>query len=216
MGINAYLPDRDPMFISSWKGFSAFQEALEALGIHYFPTILDQLPDGDEGETSPEKAAKMLEELSHFESLQAQIQQAVLVDTERQFDVSMGSNVLGGALTMDRGSGYDIGFNETGFFVRDRWELDRILFQGMRVEQVLIHPEPLTVDYVNLDTEERFQCNVPLGKIMTGEDGIPRMALARFHVELRETSAHRFSYIINPLRIALEASIESQQAIQWA
>jgi hypothetical protein len=216
MGITAYLPNRDPEFITSWKGFQQFMDALEELGSDQFPTILDQLPDGDEGETSAEKAALMLRELDHFIEQQAQVHQAILVDSERGGDVSMGSNVLGGVLSMDRVTGYDLGFDEQGFFVRDRWELNRELFRAMRVEQNLVLPESLIVEYVDLDGGQRFQCNVPFGKSVTGADGLPRMMLKNFHIELRPTPPSRFAYIVTPLRVVLEASIESGEPISWA
>jgi len=215
MGITAYLPNRDPEFIASWKGLQQFLDALHDLGAAQFPMILDQLPDGDEGETSTEKAAVMLRELDNFVEQQGNIQQAILVDTERGSDVSMGSNVLGGVLSMDRVSGYDLGFDEQGFFVRDRWELNRELFRAMRVEQQLIHPESLTVEYVDLDSGQTFRCNVPFGLPLPGEDGIPRMALQRFHIELRPVPLTRFAYIVNPLRAVLEASVASSDSIRW-
>src|SRR5690606_15783510 len=165
----------NPVFISSWKGFRNFQNALAKLGNEHFPTIVDQLPDGDEGFTSPDKIQTLLDELNHFIDQQTNIQQAVLVDTEREIDISMGSNVLRGALTTDRLSGYDLGFNEQGFFVRDRWELDRILFQAMRVEQRLINPEEHQVEYHDRDSDRHFLCTTPFGKVITGEDGVPRM-----------------------------------------
>jgi hypothetical protein len=215
MGITAHLPNRDPEFISSWKGYQQFMDALDELGAEQFQMIIDQLPDGDEGETSAEKAAVMLRELENFIEQQSQIQQAILVDSERGGDVSMGSNVLGGVLSMDRVSGYDLGFDENGFFVRDRLELNRELFRAMRVQQNLIHPESLTVEYVNLDDGRTFQCNVPFGKPTTGDDGFPRMMLQKFHIELRSTPPNRFSYIVRPLKSVLEASIESGDSIQW-
>jgi hypothetical protein len=215
MGITAYLPNRDPEFIASWKGFQQFVNALDTLGSEQFPTILDQLPDGDEGETSSDKAAIMLRELEHFSEQQANIKQAILVDTERDCDISMGSNVMGGVLSMDRVSGYDLGFNENGFFVRDRWEMNRILFQAMKVEQRLIHPESHTVEYVDLDSGQTFRCNVPFGKPLPGDDGTPRMLLQCFHVALRPTPPSRFAYIVSPLRSVLENSVTSGDTIRW-
>lgn len=215
MGITAYLPDRDPEFISSWKGFRAFQDAMEALGDEKFPMIIDQLPDGDEGETSAEKAAIMLRELDVFEAEQSNITQPVLVDTERGIDVSMGSNVLGGALTLDRETGFDLGFDEKGFFVRDRWELNRELFRAMRVEQELLHPETHQVEYRDRDGDRTFICSTPFGTITTGDDGVPRMALRHFHIELRPSGEQRFAYLTVPLRSVLEASIASGNAIRW-
>ncbi len=215
MGITAQLPDHDPIFITSWKGYSAFMDALEQVGMSHFPTIIDQLPDGDEGTTTPEKAARMRDELLYFIQQQDQVQQVVLVDAERGVDISMGSQISGGALSMDRVSGYDLGFDENGFFVRDRWEMNRDLFRAMRVQQHLLHPETHTVEYEDLDTGQRFRCNVPFGKPVPGNDGILRMHLQHFHVEIRPAAPNRFAYITDPLLRALEISIEDDVSINW-
>jgi hypothetical protein len=216
MGITAYIDGHDPEFIASWKGFRNFSEALSELGEEKFPTIIDQLPDGDEGVTSPEKAGKMLEELTRFVAQQEQITQAVLVDSERSDDISMGSNVMGGVLSMDRVSGYDLGFDYEGFFVRDRWEFNRDLFRAMRVEQRLIHPEEHTVEYIDRESGQSFRCRVPFGKTMPDTDGIPRMYLRLFHVELRPTAPDRFAYITDPLRAVLSRAVKEDLSVHWA
>lgn len=216
MGLNARLSSgQAPVFISSWKGFRNFLDAIGTLGKAHYPMIVEQLPDGDEGFTSSDKVQQLSDELQHFIVHQTEIQQAVLVDTERKDDISMGSNVLRGALTTDRLSGYDLGFNEHGFFVRDRWELDRILFRAMRVEQQLMNPEQHQVEYINLDTNARFLCTTPFGKVGTGEDGIPRMMLQFFHVELRATSPNRFAYITDPLQRLFEEALAHNAGIEW-
>lgn len=215
MGLNARIAGENPVFISSWKAFRNFMDAVATLGIEHYPTIISQLPDGDEGYTSADKVQYLLNELKHFIAHQSEIQQAVLVDTERESDISMGSNILRGALTTDRLTGYDLGFDEKGFFVRDRWELDRILLQGMRVEQRLMNPEQHQVEYINLDTDSRFLCTTPFGKVGTGEDGIPRMMLQYFHVELRDTAPGRFAYITAPLGRLFESALEKGERIEW-
>lgn len=215
MGLNARVPGENPVFISSWKNFRHFMDAIETLGNGDFPVIVEQLPDGDEGITSADKVQALYDELQQFISRQIEVQQAVLVDTERNTDISMGSNVLRGALTTDRLTGYDLGFNEQGFFVRDRWELDRILFQAMRVEQCLMNPEQHQVEYINRDSGARFLCNTPFGKVGTGEDGIPRMLLQFFHVEHRRTAPGRFAYITGPLGRVFEMALEKGEGIEW-
>lgn len=215
MGLNARIPGGNPVFISSWKGFRNFMDAVEKLGQENFPVLIQQLPEGDEGFTSADKVQDILDELHYFIEHQSDVQQAVLVDTERKSDISMGSNVLRGALTTDRLTGYDLGFNERGFFVRDRWELDRILFQAMRVEQDLINPEQHQVEYINLDSDARFLCTTPFGKIGTGDDGVPRMLLQFFHVELRQTAPERFAYITTPLEGVLESALSKNAGIEW-
>lgn len=202
-------------FIASWKGHQAFAEALEALGADAFPQLLAQLPDGEDGITPASVAQTMLDELSAFEAQQSQLRHAVLVDSERDDVISMGSQVLSGVLAMDRQTGYDIGFDADGFFIRDRWEMNRTLFQAVRVEQRILRPEHQQVEYVNLETGKSFVCNTPFGKWYNGTDGLPRMYLKLFHVEARESESNRFSYIIDPLRRVLEASVRTQNPIRW-
>lgn len=215
MGIMGIVGDYRE-FIASWKGFRDFSEALEEVGLEQFPTLVSQLPDGVEGFTSPELAQKMLDELATFNQMEHVVTRAVLVDSERENDVSIGSHVMGGALTLDRVTGYDLGFDNQGFFVRDRWELNRDLFRAMRVEQRLIHPETQTVEYLDRDSDRSFQCSVPFGKQITGDDGIARMYLALFEVQLRRLTPLRFAYITAPLERVLEVSIREKQPIHWA
>lgn len=215
MGITAYLPDHDPVFIASWKGFRVFCDGMDSLGAEHFPMVFDHLPDGDEGETAPEYAAQMLAELHYFTAHQTDIQEVILVDSERGDDLSRGNSIMGGRLTMDRVSGYDLGFDERGFFVRDRWELNRDLFRAMRVEQQLLRPEQHQVIYIDRDSGQQFQCSVPLGKAITGEDGLPRMYLRYVHVEIRQADNTRFAYILKPLLRVLEAAVEQDLTIRW-
>ncbi len=204
-------------FVSSWRDFYTFQDALKAVGVQHFPMLLKHLPDGDDrGITSAEEAVPALEEIAYFKSLDAVDVSAVLVDTEREQDVSKGSNVLGGALTMDRVSGFDLGFDDDGFFVRDRWELNRELFRAMRVQQTVINPEDYLVEYRDLDTGRVFQCSAPFGQMIAGDDGLPRAYLKTFHVELRQVAPTRYAYILDPLIRVFEASVETGNAVRWS
>lgn len=202
-------------FIASWKGYQAFSDALEELGAARFPHLMAQLPDGDEGVTRPEVAALMLAELDDFISAQSAVRHAVLIDDERDEVISMGSHILNGALAVDTINGLDVGFNAQGFFVRDRWEMNRLLFQSMRFEQRLLHPESSQVEYVDLANGRSFVCNTPFGPIMTGEDGLPRMAFLRMRVDLQPSSDSRFAYLIEPLRRVLQASVEMNHPVRW-
>jgi hypothetical protein len=204
-------------FISSWRDFYTFQDALKSVGAEQFPVLMAHLPDGDEnGITPADVSAIALEEIAHFQSLDAVTRSAVLVDSERHQDISKGSNVLGGALTMDRVSGFDLGFDDNGFFVRDRWELNRELFRAMRVRQVVINPEAYVVEYHDLDSDKVFECSAPFGQMIAGDDGLPRAYLRDFHIELRQVPPSRYAYIIDPLIRAFEASVETGHAVRWS
>lgn len=201
-------------FIAGWKQYRAFTEALEEHAPRRsYPALLKALVEGEA--TPPEHAKAALAELEAFHQESIVVRRAVLVDTERRQDISMGSTIQGGALVRDRITGMDLGFDEKGFFVRDRWELNRELFRAVRVHQRLIHPENNEIEFMDLDTERVFSCRVPFGKIITGEDGLPRMALSLFHVEERAFGPDYFAHITGPLRAVFQASIETGNPVIW-
>jgi hypothetical protein len=202
-------------FIASWKSYQTFSDLLDTLDKEHFPHLNVHLPDGEDGITPPEVAPLILEEIQRFEQMQSKMTQAVLVDSERDDVISMGSQVLNGTLAMDRVSGFDIGFTEEGFFVRDRWELNRVVFSAKRLEQRLLRPEEMQVEYVDLESGRSFVCNTPFGKAFTGEDGLPRMYLQFFQIEQRPLSENRFAYILEPLKRVCKASIETNNPIRW-
>lgn len=202
-------------FIASWKGYQAFSDALDALGAKRFPALRAHLPGGDDGTTPPDAAAAMLAELDAFAQAQSQVRYAVLVDSERGEIISHGSHTLKGALKMDVSSGFDVGYDAEGFFVRDRWEMNRLVFRAMRLEQRLLHPETLQVEYVDLETGRTFACNTPFGQAFIGAHGLPRMVYERLHVELLPSPENRFAYLTDPLRRVLQASLQTGNPVRW-
>lgn len=208
---------RSNEFIASWRDYYIFRDALEAIGAEHFPVLLEHLPDGDErGITTADLSATALEELAYFQSLETVDESAVLVDTERNEIVSKGSNVLGGALTMDRVSGFDLGFDDDGFFVRDRWELNRELFRATRVRQIVLNPEEFYVEYQDRDSDKTFRCSAPFGQMITGDDGLPRAYLRDFQIEIHPVPPSRYAYILDPLTRVFEASVETGNAVRWS
>ncbi len=204
------------VYIASWKGYQAFADALEQMPADPFPLLRAELPDGGNGVTSPERARMMLKEIEAFNRLDKIADQAVLVDDERGQDISMGSNVLNGTLAMDRVTGFDLGFNADGFFVRDRFELNRLLFQARQVEQTVIHPESHQVEYSDRDEgARRFRCSTPFGKLITGDDGLPRPFFQQFSVHMRPVSPERFAYLTDPLQVVLQASVDTGNPVRW-
>lgn len=203
-------------FVTSWKGYRAFMDALHDSGSEHYPTLIDELPDHNGvGYTLAEQSQLALDELRFFLEQPVVTQRAVLVDSERSRDVSLGSDIRNGTLTMDRVTGFDIGFDKTGFFVRDRWELDRVLFHAMHVEQYVIHPEEQQVMYVDAESGREFTCHAPFGKIISGADGLPRAHLQHFHIEVRPISPRHFRYITKPLQRVFQASVETGNPVRW-
>ena len=202
-------------FIAGWSSFRQFIAALKELGEAHFPTLIDQLYDGGEGVTPVELVPTMLEELERFEARQSELLQAVLVDAERDEIVSMGSDTVGGVLVLDRVTGYSLGFDKQGFFVLDRYEMNRQYFRARVVEQRLLHPETQEVEFVDQETGRSFRCRAAFGKQVTGEDGIPRMYLAQFQVELRPILPERYVHITAPLRRILHMAQQVGNPIRW-
>jgi hypothetical protein len=204
------------VFIANWKGYRAFLDALESLGWEHFPTLQAELPGSNDSLTAPDAALRAIKELEYFREYGNGAAKAFLVDSERSVDVGTSSSILGGALTLDSQTGFDVGFDADGFFVRDRWEMNRELFRAMRVEQRLLHPELLKVEYIDRDTGRTFVCGTPFGKIVTGEDGLQRMFLQQMHVEYRTVGADYFAYILNPLTQIFEAAIQMRNPVRWS
>lgn len=203
-------------FVSSWKGYRAFMDALHQMGDEYFPTLIAELPDHNGvGYTTADKAESALAELAFFNQHSHVRQKAVLVDMERGNDVSLGSDIMNGTLAMDRLTGLDIGFDESGFFIRDRWELNRVLFRAMQVRQIVLHPEEHLVCYVDLEGGRNFECHAPLGKVIAGEDGIPRAYLQHFQVDVRPIPPRHYRYITEPLTQVFQASLETGNPVRW-
>ncbi|MCS6834962.1 MAG: hypothetical protein NZ750_02965 [Anaerolineae bacterium] len=202
-------------FIASWRGYRRFVEALEQLGEDAFPLLYEQLPEGQDGVTPAELAQPMLEELAQFEAGQTSLRQIVLFDDERGQIISMGSDVLKGALALDRLTGYDLGFDDLGFFVRDRLELNRLLFRARHVEQRLLSAEDLEVEYIDRDSGQSFRCRAAFGPRTTDADGFVRMAFLRFSVQEQPMATGRFDYILQPLRRILQAAHETGHPVRW-
>jgi hypothetical protein len=204
------------VYVANWKGYRAFLDALECLGWEHFPILQAELPGRNDSLTPPNAARRALRELDYFRQHADAATKAFLVDSERGLDVGTSSSILGGALTLDNRTGFDIGFDANGFFVRDRWELNRILFRARRVEQRLIQPETLKVEYVDLDTGRTFACSTPFGKVVTGDDGLQRMHLQQMHIEQRPVSAAYFDYIYEPLTEIFQASLATDNPVRWS
>jgi hypothetical protein len=202
-------------FIASWDGMNAFSDALEEIGAERFPHLTAHLPYGDDGITTPEVARLMLAELDDFARAQLSLTHPVLVDEEQDSVISMGSHRMRKPLIVDRQTGLEIGFNARGFFVRDRLEMNRLLFQSMHLEQQLLSHEPFKVKYVDLASQRSFVCSLPFGPITMGDDGLPRPAFLRMRVELRPSAPNRFAYLTDPLRRVLQAAVDIGHPVRW-
>jgi hypothetical protein len=181
--------------IANWFGYRKFLNALGRHGWEYFPTLESELPEGNQGTTSPEAAQRMLEELDYFQKNVAS-QSYFLINTLTDEVIHEYNEAYQGIFLYDGRSGVDIGIDPNGLFIvertRGRTFMDdvgdiikgipglperRELFRAMRFEQRLLEPE-LTythqggkVEYFDADTEDRFVCSAISGQQIAWPDG---------------------------------------------
>ena len=182
--------------IANWFGYRKFLNALERHGWEHFPALEAELPDGNQGTTSPEAAAEILHELGYFREHVASLNY-FLVDTLTDEVLHEYNEAYQGIFLYDGRSGVDIGIDPDGLFImerkRERTFMDdvgdiikgipgmperRELFRAQRFEQRLLEPQ-LTVshqggkvEYFNADSEDRFICSAAIsGKQIPWPDG---------------------------------------------
>lgn len=182
--------------IANWFGYRKFLNALERHGWEHFPTLETELPDGNQGTTSPEAAVQILEELNYFQKHVASMNY-FLVDTQTGEVIHEYNEAYQGIFLYDGRSGVDVGIDPNGLFIAERTRgrtfmedvgdiikgvpgmpERRELFRAMRFEQRLLDPQ-LTqtqqggrVEYFNADTEDRFTCSAAIsGRQIPWPDG---------------------------------------------
>lgn len=184
--------------VSNWWGYRAFQGALERAGWEHFPTLRDELPEGNGGSMSSLSAAKVLDELDYFRRNAEIGKNIFLVDSETGEWVQEYSAASGGIFVWNDPSQVNIGFDERGLFIvtssKDalRAVVDAThhvtqpeqdapgadLFRAMRLEQRLLEPGKTEssgagrVEFINLDNGTRFVCTTEVsGKQIPWPDG---------------------------------------------
>jgi hypothetical protein len=183
--------------ISNWAGYREFQEALGRLGWDSFPTLRDELPEGNGGAMFPISATKALGELDLFEREQVGSEKTVLVDSDSGELQHTYIACSRGVFLFAGSKGLDAGFDPAGFFLRRREEDgDAELFRAMRVEVT-------GTQIVDRDLGTSFPFDVGWG---TGR---------RFHVEQRITTRGEFDYILRPLRTVFRASVATGNPVIW-
>jgi hypothetical protein len=209
--------------ISNWSGLRAFQEALELMGAVNFQTLLEQIPNGNYGETSPEQAALMLTELDYFRQHANLGQVTWLVDTETGTELYSYIATYSGIFMW---SDHYAGVDPRGFFIaqvdsRDRARLGREVFRSMRFEQRILAWKddgiPAKVEYFDSATERRFTWDrAAVTRHERQEDGRLKPKPIRLaHVITRRITASDFDYILTPLETICRASIEIGNPIVW-
>lgn len=213
--------DYAAVFISNWKGYRSFLQALEQVGWERFPTLHAELPDGNQGLTSPEAAKIALQELELFKSEGGSIPKTFLIDSDTDEPLASSTMAYGGMFGWNGRTGMNLGFDEKGFFITDAWELNREMFRAMRFEQRVLEADsldkPQQYEFVDLDNERRFVCSTPLKLFVRDHSGQLKQSYPqRVHVEERGIDAQYFTYILEPLTYIMKAAVETGNPVRWS
>jgi hypothetical protein len=213
--------DYAAVFVANWKGYQSFLQALEQLGWKRFPTLHTELPEGNQGLTSPEAASAALQELDLFRLESGSITKTFLIDSETNEPLAISAMAYGGMFGSDGRTGMNLGFDEQGFYIVDSWELNREMFRAMRFEQQVLEPEslgkPQQFEFIDLDSDRRFVSSTPLKLFVRNGAGQLKQAYPhRVHVEARSVDAQYFAYILEPLSYIFQAAIETGNPVRWS
>jgi hypothetical protein len=199
--------------VSNWSGYRSFQDALRHAGPSHFRTLLAELPDTNDGQTSAEAAARALADLDYFAE-HARLDDLVVLIDEATGDVLIEYiEAYQGEKILDRG--HRVGVDPDGFFVRDpRTDPATTVFRSMRFRQ-----RPVGEDRVEFTDESgaplgngRRVVEVAISPIGSHrEKELPQ----RLRVETRPQTAADFGYITGPLRAIFRASVEIGNPVRW-
>jgi hypothetical protein len=210
-------------FIANWKGYNAFWAALEQLGWEQFPILHAELPDSNsnQGLTTPQAANLALQELERFAAQGAGITKTFLIDSDTGEALASSTMAYGGMFGWNSRTGLNLGFDESGFFIADGWELNREMFRAMRFEQRVLESEsldkPQQFEFVDLDSGRKFISSTPLKLFVRDQTGqLKQEYPERVHVEERGVDVQYFSYIIEPLTYIFKASVDTGNPVRWS
>jgi len=206
-------------YIADWNDYRAFMEALEQIGWEHFPILHQQLPTENHGLLSAEAAAKALQELEYF-GLQNGVSRTFLVNTETKEIILATSESEQGMFSWDGRTGFRLGYDEQGFFIRDVWDLNRELFRAMKVQQQQLASEELDrpdqYEFTDLDTGKKFISTTPVRVFRRSEFGTTQEYPAQMHVEQRIVDVNYFAYILEPLTQILTVAVETGNPVRWS
>jgi hypothetical protein len=216
--------------IANWSGYRLFQEALAAVGPEHFPVLQSELPNSNGGVMSPRAASDALEELAYFSSLDVVGSNAFLVNTLTGESIFQHIACYEGIFILDGRNGVDVGIGEFEFFIRCP-STGTEHFRATRFHQSIKNrdhrksdDEPLQVEYVDLDTGERFQCNTavsgntipwPDGRMQNDEGKCRFEYPQELHVEIRKVVPSDFAYILESLGKVFRAAVETGNPVRW-
>jgi len=211
--------DFSTTYIADWNDYRAFVDALEQIGWEYFPTLHQQLPAENHGLLSADAAARALDELTFFKS-QNGVSKTFLVNTATKEIILATSESEQGMFSWDGRTGFRLGYDEQGFFIRDVWDLNRELFRAMRIEQQQLASEELDradqFEFTDLDTGKTFISTTPVRIFKRAEFGTTQEYPQQMHVEQRMVDVNYFAYILEPLTQILTVAVETGNPVRWS
>jgi hypothetical protein len=212
--------DYAAVFVANSKGYQSFLAALEQAGWEHFPTLHAELPEDNQGLTSPEAAQAALQELELFKQGTG-ITKPYLIDSDTCSPLVSSTMTYGGTFNANGRTGMNLSVDENGFFIVDAWELNRELFRATRFEQVVLEPEsldkPQQFEFTDLDTGKKFVSATPLKLFTRDKTGQLKQTYPhRVHVEARSVDVQYFSYILEPLAYIFSASVETGNPVRWS
>jgi len=215
--------------ISNWYGVRVFQNTLFNLNKNNrFETLLSEIPEANGGVTTPINARKMLEELNIFLTFDTFSKKHVLVNEQSSEEIWEYVPQYEGRMILSGSEGVNLGIDENGFFIETDKGME--LFRSNRFKQNL-NNRGITerhgsaeVQYTDLNDGSTFTCSSAIsGKQIQWDDGnwenekgqVRFEYPENFKTEVKEREPGEFRYIIEPLKIICEASIETDNPIRW-
>jgi hypothetical protein len=217
-------------YISNWTGYRSFQQALATAGWVHFPTLRTELPESNDGLTRALAAARMLNELSFFTAGAELGWTTALVDTDSGQELHEHIKAYDGKF-LHGITGIDMGVDENGFFVcSSSARSSRELFRSIDFQQNLLNSglrklfrRPVA-EFVDIESGRKFRNREGVFRISPWPDGrmqddhgnVNIKYPARLQIVRRQREPSEFEHILNPLRSACQAAVETGNPISWS
>lgn len=215
--------------ITNWYGLRSFQNVLHNQNTNNrFNTLLKEIPNTNDGITTPKNAKHMLKELDKFEKLNDYGKKYILVNESNGEEIWEYIPQYEGKMILSGKENIELGLDEVSFFIVNAQGKE--LFRSNRFKQILTN-QKLTENYdyaevkfIDFNTGNSFTCFSAIsGKKIQWPDGSWQNAQGKFRFEypeffytnLVDRRADEFQYIIKPLKIICSASIETGNPIRW-
>ena len=222
--------DRSALALAELGAFRAAGAIGSNVGWERFPVLRAELPNTNDGKTEADRSALALAELGAFRAAGAIGSNVCLVDSTTGETLYEHVASYGGVFTLDGRARVDLGFDEAGFFVRER-DGGAELFRAIRFRQTLLDPdrepygpEPGRVAFLDLDSGRTFECRTavsgheipwPDGRMQDDRGKVRLDHPPELHVESRPERASDYEYAAEPLAKVFRASVATGNPVRW-